>query len=185
MIKTDIEGLLYWAFARQCVEEVTSRYVGTEYSWLSGGPGNAQAVIDYVARGGVTIDAGGWHAGDLHPDAERVYDTVSILTELDRDQAVLVQFHAKTGTRPDYCEGAETRIESIVNKKGKPKMIYDRSRHPIACAVRIVNPPGHIEFERRRYRLWQQGILWVLETLPPLSDHVVTGPPPAAEPWLD
>ncbi len=193
----DIETLLRWAFRDQKIHAVMEG---------DGGLLPAEAALDGFTGGTVSRD--GCHAalrrselgtrvdefapglGRAHADAEAVYVLLRELSPSDgRPSATagLIYQNALIGARPDWMAGARTKVVKVLNRRQKPKMIYDRNRRAVACRISYENPRQMIEYCRRRYEIWHGGLRAMAAVFRDEPDRLrqykVTGPDAPARPW--
>lgn len=196
----DIEQLLTWTFRNQRAHKIVPQGAGLQRAEALADGRNLQAKsgcgcasVERIAELGVRVDVSMSDPGQLHPDAETVYNAV---TDLPRPIANLVARHAIDDTRPNWGEGMRPamipvwRKGPIYDAQGKPakrsfQMIYDRNRNAIACKVIPVHEPDSIARLRQDYTRWYDALVALANTLNdrPLDHHVVTGPIVPAEPW--
>ena len=178
MAKTriDIEDLLVWAYRDQAVDEAPNRIIG---------PGVA------LMRWDVAVDAADY-VGDPHPDAFTLHAKVRMLS---RVQSSLVIACAKTAVRPDWYPGSRPVMAAIVNGRGDPAGIYDRTNHVIGHRVRpalelatgevVYGHGGDVQaLVRQQYRVWHAALMDLSGCLSGiLEDHVAVMPLAPSEPW--
>lgn len=186
----DIEKLLIWTYQDQAAMQVVSRSVGYAF----GGGGDSFGAVERYGRLGCFPDCAGAAAvgnDELHPDAERVYETVA---HLPVQTAGLVVLHARAGTRPDWIpEGTLVKPEYRLTaggairrrKDGSPRvhMIYDDNRNGIACRIVVNNPPQMLRFHRAQYALWHEALAVLVKNLSGLREYSACGPGAAGRPW--
>jgi hypothetical protein len=183
----DIEVLLGWAYGTQQAHKQER-----ESSLASASSGMMDSVVKVQRNAihGGRIDGGGLPPGlpkggeidAVHPDAMLVHRAVSILDDLSIG---LVINHGWLRTRPEWG-GPQKLLRPLVNGKGKPKMICDRSNHPIACHLN----PFEIEhnltvyFQRGQYTHWWEAMLILRAECAELLPHLtITGPIAPERPW--
>lgn len=206
--KIDVEQLVIWTYQRQKADIVVDRGVGlhdlerqaagiTVIHNTTDGSGSGIAVL------GCRVDCGGTPSGDLHPDAEAVHDAVrrapsrlwrSLLIEMGR-----------TGRRPDWMPGARIERRVVLNSRGRPKMIYDDSRHPIGPKIEPmvvvdrqddrgrwstipVGSPENLTMMRRMWAEWRAALVWLADDLAAggmLESHDPQHPAVPMMPWQE
>jgi len=143
-----IEALLHWAYQRQGVMEVLARSRNVRparnaraHSWMGGGGGGDQGVVD------------------IHPDALTVHQAVCLVA--NSTARGLVMRYAKTGGRPDLATAAAPRLAPMINAKGKIEQVYSTAgRHaPIYCPVRVVVDLANLAAARLTWCLWAEGVV--------------------------
>ena len=126
---TDIEELLRWTWQDQRADD--------EYAKGGGGPrAGLDSVLVVARRGelGTHVDGGGrLDVGELHPDAEAVYEAVM---SLPGRVALLLRRHALAGTRPETYPGARVVLVPEEDEDGHPVIVADRRRRPYLCRLR-------------------------------------------------
>ncbi len=203
----DIEDLLSWTYRQQLADIVLDRGYGLHpIERQADGIPVRRASTDGVlacmrskaigtssAAGAAPIKA------DLHPDAERVHNTVMML---GGDDALLIIRHAKAADRPNWYPDARHRCEPVW--KGGPKFDsetglpmkgsfeietkWDRNRHKIAsgCPIIEIDAPDRVAAKRELYRRWRRALVTLANYFDeaPLTEHIVTGPTAPENPWL-
>lgn len=140
-------------------------------------------VLERVALLGTNVD--GWappavRGADVHPAAERVHDA---LLTIDPVRAAVVIDRAVAGTAPDW-QDVQVRMLPVLDDRGRVRMVYadpDR-RRPIACCVEPTADAAEVEFARRFYATWRQGLADLAAAMREAGFHV-TGPKAPARPW--
>lgn len=178
----DIERLVVWTYQQQAADRVVARQGGRYYP--SSGGDSAAAVARRMSIG-VAVDCAGsaaYDAGHLHPDADLVHAHVVGFPSL---VAGMIIRHGRAGTRPDWEEEG-VQLRPILRGNGKPKIVYHDTagRQPAYCPV-VADPcHEHVDFVRRQYVAWWDGLKELAAGLDGLlSDHVVTPPATPRCPW--
>lgn len=180
----DIEQLLIWVYQDQAAEQVAGKGL---YSHSGGG--DAFGAVERYGRLGCFIDCAGSAAvgtGELHPDAEAVYETVGF--------DPLIVRHARSGTRPDWMEGAvphfkpvdgwkEDKADQRVPRRYDYNINAGIGNRPWLCRVRLVNHPDMIAYARRQYLEWWEALA-VLSGRMELREYNALPPSAAAKPWM-
>lgn len=176
----DIERLLIWTYQAQAADVVSRRIAG---AIGPGQPVSNMAVLERQNLLGVRVDCSRavGASRDLHPDAEAVHDWV---LGLPGARIGLVISHAKAGTRPEWLPDTGMRVEPVTRSNGKPKMEWDyAAKRPLYCPIRYVPDPSYVAFTREVYMDWWAVLSVMVDDLPDLSSHCVTGPEAEYEPW--
>lgn len=192
--------LLTWVYAVQCADRVAEaglhelerRAMGLP---VYGRSADGCAAIMHRAALGADIGGGGMGRGELHPDAERVHGFVVGLAPPVRN---LLLRHGRRGDSPDWGAGlvsvwqpewkAGPRYAGGEPAAGAYRMIYDRNRKPIACAVECENDPIWLEAIRAEYTRWHAGLEAVAAAFGvrgALISRTVARLGAPASPWLD
>jgi hypothetical protein len=203
----DIEDLLGWTYRQQLADTVLDRGYGLHpiERQVDGIPVRRASAdgVDACMKSGAlgTPPAGATPSikNDIHPDAERVHNTVKMLG--DPAAMVLIR-HAKYATRPDWLPDARHRHEPAwkgsrkfddatgLPVKGSFEIITerDRSYNRISsyCPISEYDEPDYVDAKRDVYRRWHRDLMVLAGHFGqvPLTEHTVTGPGVPAEPWL-
>lgn len=191
----DLEALLHWVYALQLVGNVGGR----DWSRPSAVSGDGAAMVEWFGQMGTLVDRSrGFGVYDVHPDAEAV--NAALCGDRDAEPkgiAIEVVRYARANRRPDWWDGPEVwaepvwrngvrgrieggkvvagRIEQVYPYKGAPRPVY--------CRVALVDRRAEAAARRERYAAWHAALVDLLDRLPPLKEHVVTGFTAPARPW--
>jgi len=186
----DIEAALVWAFRRQCVEAYMAAL--RDASGV-GGAGGQWDAISRAAALGCVVSGGG--AVDLaaraeylacDPDAVLIWETLNTPNGLDDRTRMLLAMHARSGTRPDWCE--DQVVEYVVGANGR--VLLETQWDPVAGRLvsrpRVRKTPTDAEVEamRRDWSTWRRGLVMMQAALAGALAFEVTGPAAADAPWL-
>lgn len=187
----DIEALLQWVYQKQKADMISSRGVGMF---------DAEAMADGIklrkisADGcfrieqthllGAAVDGGGLmsFAGQLHPDAETIHETVM---KLNKIESWLLISSAKAGDPPDWMPEAKASMEPVM-KKGRIVMIYDDNRHIIGCRVTVGTTQVYIDAKRELYSMWWKALKKLADNLEDkLASYELSGSVVSSTPWVN
>lgn len=193
----DIEDLLRWAYQRQQVDRA--------------GVSSAEGCLSVMARG-IPNGLGGGGRGPaalvygapVHADADAVHAVVTRPFHLGGLMAQvrdLVIYHARTGSRPDWMDGARPVLVPLLNGTGAPKALLDGNGKRVGCRIiegvalrdahtglEVIErgtPHSKIAFERSRYAAWRAALVWIAAELrrARLDESEPLDPRAPAEPW--
>ena len=183
--KMDIERLLHWAYQNQAVDRVLANESAQA---KPSSVRSSSAIVERYGLLGTSIDCAGssaYASNHLHPDAERIHETIMTLPARDRD---LIIAHAKSGLRPDPMLDAIPRPVMVTrgNRK-KPMMIYydQEWRRPAYCLLRYTPDPDQIIMARKNFLCWWDLLdnlskaLWMRG----LVEYIALAPAFHREPW--
>lgn len=179
-VGTDVWDWLLWTYGDQRAHQVLGlpgqqrtpdAFAG---SWAPGWKATA-----IVAQYGFVPDCWGSGAdgGGVHPDAAAVHAAVLALTGLRRG---VVLEYAIRGCVPEW--EVPIMMLPVLDARGQPLVIRDRGKRAIACVIEPTADRDEIEWARKVYGYWHDGLGDVAAALLG-SGLSVTGPATDAEPW--
>lgn len=160
----DIEDLLVWVYQRQKADVVVESGMGLY---------PAEAMCDGVRvpwschngkmLAGARVDVSAPAGYKLPADALTVHLAVRKLSALQR---MLIIEQAKAGLRPDWMPDYRPRFVPVMNKKRRPKMIYNGENNmPIGCLVEHEVSLELVDFKRTLYARWYDGLVRLSELI--------------------
>ena len=188
----DVSVLLYWVYSRQQAHSILGGGLGLFEQERKADGVNVATVsgdgcyqIARRAEMGTRVDGGGMGNGEIHPDAEVVY---GIVKKLGHPWSGILERFGKTGMIPDLENagyGARPIIREKLKRNGKPEMILDANRNPIAPKIEVILAQEEIDFKRAVYVEWYEAQIRLVEKLRAVSLVMwkVTGPAAPSKPW--
>ena len=184
----DVEHLLIWAYrdqkARDWMRAEANAAIGRAVRHRSHSVDGVYALGRIGALGCRVDDSGGGWDWDLHPDAEAAADQVAMLYPGVQE---LVVRHARSGTRPDWMEGARHRLEPVgwTGRKRALTQHVGSDKTPRYCPIVERDPPELVAAARDAYVLWWRALTVIASNLAlkRLKRYVVTGPKAPMRPW--
>lgn len=174
----DIQDLLVWAYRDQAVDEAPRHWDGPCVALM---------------RWDVAVDGVGVEAV-IDPDAFLVHAAVM---GLSRYQIALVIGCAKWGSVPDWYPGARPVMAAVLNGRGSPAAIYDRSRnvvgHRVRPALELADGSVMVGYSsadltrlRMGYMVWHEALCALASSLSQsMPGRDITGPRVMREPWAE
>lgn len=182
----DTEELLRWAFQDQQVHSVYRAVCGDVRGAVSGG----RDMLDKVGELATQVDSRrvGLEAAKCDPDAMAVYVAIEEFQKQtgDTETAGLLIENARSGREPYWWPDVEYEIYPMQDRRGRTVEITDRSDdQPNGhCPLQIEPHPDLIEFDRRQYKIWLDGMRWLtLELQGKLAKRIAAEPARDPEPW--
>lgn len=189
-VVTTMWALCVWTYQRQKAHLGAGSVGAAGYGSIS----PTGAVLERL-RLGVSVDGGGRAFGGssgagsvCDGDALAVHGFVA---RMGRHARTVIDA-AASGGAPDWNPAyPPARTAPVLNGKGKPKMIYDANRNPIACKLELsgFSPQRArewVETHRERYTAWWVALSVlhdVMVELQPLRRWRVVGVGAQPEPW--
>lgn len=192
--RISIEGLLDWAYRKECVWELAGAFGGGAADWPGMGRGSAAACLAVGMMGG-RVDGGPavWAMPEaVADDALAVHAAV---VGLGQKRAGPVIMHARAGTRPVLDAGPVVALERMWKDKGDGRHDHVEEYNAAArignrawlCRLRLVDRSKEISASRVAWREWREGVGMLaghFRSAPSeLERWAVTDALPVAAPW--